>query len=192
MYLKTNIMKNFTFLLKDKKSASLKTAKIHLGLILTFCFILFTNYGYTQESTFYKLPNNESEIKSLLLKDSKIDSEKVFDLIHKLPPMIYVENNKIQMVTETNPIVLVLLDVRSFDFLHDKNLLYNKVEMITIHINQLNDLSIKMDFSKISGFDELKYIYIQCIVECTENQIKSMIVNSNPKNIVLFKVITPA
>lgn len=174
------------------KLANSKTAKINLGLILAFCFVLFTNYGYTQESTFYKLPNNETELKSLLSENSNIDSGKVFDLIHKLPPMIYVEDNKIQMVTETNPTVLVLMNVQSFDFLHTKNLLYNKVEMITIHINQLSDLSIKMDFSKINGFDELKYIYIQCIVECTENQIKSMIVNSNPKNIVLFKVITPA
>ncbi|HLV38586.1 hypothetical protein [Xanthomarina sp.] len=115
------------------------------------------------------------------------------ELLHGKNPTIYIENSIIINVTgDESPKVLQLLDGTSNLLLQDNNSLYSNVEVITIKLNRLSDLNSRLDLSHINGFSSLKYVYIQCLFECTDQQINNYLLNADSVTTVFYKVVNPS
>lgn len=114
-------------------------------------------------------------------------------LLHGKNPTIYIENSRIINVTgETSPKVLKLLDGTSSGLLLDNNNLYSQVEVITITLNRASDLNNRLDLSRINGFPSLKYVYVKCLFECTDQQIRNFLLNTDSVTTVFYKVVNPS
>tara|TARA_R110001583_G_scaffold49099_2_gene153784 strand:- start:2838 stop:3395 length:558 start_codon:yes stop_codon:yes gene_type:complete len=126
-------------------------------------------------------------------KSSTDIKEGFFSLKKNLKPTIYIENNRIKKVSgDTAPLILKYENSYSLEILNENNSLIKEVELITIKLKSQNELNNRFDISKIRGFNNLKYIYIQCNFKCTSNQISSFILNVDPKVAIFYMVNNPS
>ncbi|PWI29172.1 hypothetical protein DI383_12030 [Flavobacteriaceae bacterium LYZ1037] len=147
--------------------------------------IFFTSISFAQENNIYKLPDNSDQNS---LRSSRITNYPQ-DLLYDLEPSVYIKNNNVEnVVGVASPKVLKLKDVNSIPFLSNRNALYNKVEMITINVTSLSDLSRPFIVDDIRGFANLKYIYIKSEFLITENQIRNFIQNADPEISIFYKI----
>lgn len=156
-------------------------------------FIIFSSNCFAQENRIYQLSDTDgvSPNTNLTARNaSNIMIEYPKDLLYGLAPSVYIQNNAIQNVEgATAPTVLKFKDVQSFGFISTRNELYNKVEMITIDLETVNDLQTPFDVDLIRGFDNLKYIYLKCEFPITETQIRAFIQNADPEISIFYKKI---
>src|SRR5690606_37788182 len=116
-----------------------------------------------------------------------------YQIFNRKNHSIYIENSRIINVTgETSPKVLKLLDGTSSSLLLDNNNLYRQVEVITITLNRASDLNNRLDLSRINGFPSLKYVYVKCLFECTDQQIRNFLLNRDSVTTVFYKVVNPS
>jgi hypothetical protein len=167
------------------------------------CFLAVNiNHLSAQSSNIYELTEQDFQNTSVSNKVAKsatfgksIDNVKqgFFSLKKGLKPTIYVDNNKIKKVNGgVSPIILKYQNSYSLEALKENNSLIRDVELLTIKIKNQNELNNRFDFSNIDGFDNLKYIYIQCNFDCTANDISSFILNADPKVIIFYMVSNPS
>jgi hypothetical protein len=161
--------------------------KLSNFLLVSALAILFSANGFAQENIYQIFDENSGN--SSLRSSVNVPNE----LLHGKNPTIYIENSSIINVTgDVSPIVLKLLDATSFSLLQDNNSLYNNVEVITITLNRASDLNNRLDVSSINGFRSLKYIYVKCLFECTDQQIRSFLLNADSVTTVFYKVVNPS
>ncbi|MBJ7882744.1 hypothetical protein [Gelidibacter salicanalis] len=110
------------------------------------------------------------------------------DLLYDLKSTIYVKNNGISKVTGAAPLVLQFKDTKSFNVASKSNALFNKVEMIKIDIASTTTLNTPFNLSSTQGFNNLKYIYLNCEFPVTEDQIRSFIQNADPEIIIFYNI----
>lgn len=115
------------------------------------------------------------------------------ELLHGHNPTIYIENSRVINVTgDESPKVLQLLDANSNLLLQGNNSLYNSVEVITITLGRISDLNNRLDLSRINGFTSLRYVYIKCLFDCTDQQINNYLLNADSVTTVFYKVVNPS
>ncbi|MFK5959239.1 MAG: hypothetical protein QM495_10285 [Lutibacter sp.] len=132
--------------------------------------------------------------KSSTFIKSNVDVKQGFFTLKKgLKPTIYVDYNKVKQVTgDVAPLILKYENSYSLNILKENNTLINKVELLTIKLKNQNEINNRFDFSSIEGFDNLKYIFIQCNFDCTANDISSFILNVDPKVTIFYMVSNPS
>jgi hypothetical protein len=146
--------------------------------------IFFTSISYAQESIQRIYDENEQSIN--LRSSVNIPDE----LLHGKNPTIYIKDASIINVTgDESPKVLKLLDATSSNILRNANNQYNDVEVITITLNRISDLNLRFDLSSINGFNSLRYIYIKCMFDCTDQQIRDFLLNADSVTTIFYKVI---
>jgi hypothetical protein len=156
-------------------------------LLVSALAILFSASGFAQENI-YQIFDEDSGNRNLRTSINVPN-----ELLHGKNPTIYIENSTIINVTgEASPKVLKLLDATSFNLLQDNNSLHNSVEVITITLNRVSDLSNRFDVSRINGFRSLRYIYVKCLFDCTDQQISSFLLNADSVTTVFYKVVNPS
>lgn len=160
---------------------------------ITFFIVLNTIQISAQKSKIYKLNEDKLEIKATLANDKKVDFERLYSLLYDLHPVAYIEKNEIKKVFgNTSPVKLVFEDLESFNLLHIDNSLFHDVELITVSLNSESDLHRVFDLSEIKGFNNLKYIYIQCYFKCTTNKIESFVLNSDSEFTIFYIMLNPS
>lgn len=157
---------------------------------------LFSGTCFAQDNEIFKLTDRDkvannvtsSKNNNIALNTSTLTTELPNDLLYDLKPSVFIKNNGILNVEGYEPVVLIFLDAQSFNFVSNRNPLYNKVEMITINLKSENDLANAFDVSSIRGFSHLKYIHLKCEFSITENQIRSFLKNADPEITFVYNI----
>jgi hypothetical protein len=169
--------------------------KIMLLLILT----LFTVTDYAQEYRAgasqtdllqsQKIMHVDQLIESLRATSKNIDSNplRIESLTKDVQPSIYVSSQDVK--TYGDKPTCLFIDIKSLNTVNLSNLLINDIEIITIKINNTQDLSSMIDLSKFSNFPKLKYIYILSTVKSPKDEIIRLIKNNNPKYDVFYNIL---
>lgn len=149
--------------------------------------ILFSANGFAQNNI-QRIFDDSSE-NSSMRSSVTIPNE----LLHGNNPTIYIQNSEIINVTGTeSPTVLKLLDASSNSLLQANNRSYNSVQVITITLNQMSDLNNRLDLSRINGFTSLRYVYVKCLFECSDDQVRNYLMNADSVTTVFYKVVNPS
>lgn len=185
-------MKNITLTVL---SASIK--KTTAICILLLCAInlnaqdiVIYELDQVQES---QIKGSSSQAKNGLAKKATSNSDRFLKIIKKNEPTVYLNNNVLTKTsTYSEPVRLKAGDVQSLEILKKSNKIFNKVELITINLKNEKDLNSPIDVSSINGINQLKYIYIRCYFKCTNNQIKTFVLNANPKITIFYSMVNPS
>jgi len=173
-------------------------------IIVGFFAILSGNQFFAQNANVYELFEqdfqNTSKIasknvsKSTSYSKSSLDvKEGFFSLKRDLKPTIYVANDKITKISgDSAPLILKYENSYSLEIINENSSLIKNVELLTIKLKNQKDLINRLDFSTIKGFNNLKYIYIQCNFKCTASQISSFILNVDPKIAIFYMINNPS
>lgn len=163
--------------------------KLTFSSFLMVCLlcIFYSANSFAQENI-QRIYDDNSET-SNLRSSANIPNQ----LLHGKNPTIYIENSRVINVTgDTSPKVLKLLDANSYNLLQDNNPLYNNVEVITITLSRISDLNNRLDLSRINGFSSLRYVYVKCLFDCSDQQISNFLLNAESVTTVFYKVVNPS
>lgn len=174
--------------MKNKLSLSFYTFLVSIFVVLIPC-----NEIIAQEKGIYELKENSMLSKDSSKKSKTPDRAGFYDLAFKAHPTSYAFNNNLKSPVEStvNISKLTFNDTKSFGLLNNNNKNFNNVELITITLKSVDDLNNKLILTEYSNFGNLKYVYIKCFFDCTEQQIKEFI--SPDTNVrVFYKIEIPS
>ncbi|NJX15442.1 hypothetical protein [Tamlana crocina] len=147
-----------------------------LFLFLSILF-LSSNQVAAQDYDIYELQKeNPSVSKSAGKVDKSKNRTEFYDLYQNLHTTIYVSNNKIDKVYGEGDIKRITLsDNNSFAFLNTDNDQFKEVKLITVKLKSKNDLNQVLDLSDSPHFVKLKYVFLKCYFEYTDEDIQNFI-----------------
>jgi hypothetical protein len=176
-----------------------KITLINVATFLLFSILTVegqtTNFIQVSESDFESVQlngniKNNIEISSRSNSKEKNTNKRFFEIAYKKFSTIYVENGNIKKVSEEgNPIKLKSDDLQLQSLLNSSNNLFESIELITVDLKQQSDLSKSINVSNLTEFKNLKYIFVKCYFECSADQIRRLILNSNPE-ITVYYILT--
>ena len=155
-----------------------KSAKTFFTLLLSLGFLLIVqNTANAQEHDVYEVSYNN--FKKEISK--KNDRERFFDLAFKKHPTHYFNKNGFKSNSgSTKPLKINLGDTKSFNKILDSNYEKDNVELLVISLDNQTELYNSLDLSNSTDFKNLKYVYVKCNYNCTnEDIIKFIKVKSN-------------
>jgi hypothetical protein len=112
-------------------------------------------------------------------------------LVYELNPYVIIREGIVSTYAEP-PFVCVDSDAQSVDKLYYANPLYSQAELLTIRIDNQADLKIILDIAKLYGFTNLKYINFLCSIDCTVEQVRTILRINNSKITVLYLISIPS
>lgn len=174
--------------MKNKLSLSFYTF-----LVSIFVTLIPFNNIIAQDKGIIELKENSTLSKNSSDKNKKNDREGFYNLAFKLHPTAYVKDNNFKSQIETSNSVskLTFNDTKSFGIVNNNHNNLNNVELITVTLHTSADLNNKLILIDNSNFGNLKYVYIKCFFDCTEQQIKEFI--SSDTNVrVFYKIEIPS
>jgi len=167
-----------------KNKINISTTKL-LFVVLLALFVDVS--GFAQTNAIYNLTENSATSVNARVATPSITRYPT-SLLYDLQPSIYVEQNAIINVNGIkSPKVLKMKDTQSFELVKTRNQLYKDIEMITINLKTVSDLSRTFDVDSIRGFNHLKYIYLKSDFPLTVNQIREFILNADPEINIFYK-----
>ena len=161
-----------------------------LKSLMLFCAVvlLFNYESNAQENGIYEL-NASSQFSRATASKSKTSDTRTefYNLSQKLHPTAYLANNKLKNTYGDGDVVkLTLDDVASLNLIKQDKVNFDNVELITITLKSIADLSTPITLSNDSGLSKLKYLYIRCYFDCNNEQIKSFVKNISNSNVRVF------
>ncbi|WP_010229356.1 hypothetical protein [Gillisia marina] len=148
--------------------------KITLALfisLLSFCAVDAQNTtAFELDEYISQTSNNKSSLKT---KSSQPLSTPLQVLAYNLVSTVVIENSEIKVFGEQPPLKAELL-YNSFNILSTSNAQFNKVELLVIKLDSEDQLNTSLDFSKIQGFNNLKYVYFLCPFNCSKSKIENI------------------
>ncbi|MFI1773632.1 hypothetical protein [Thalassobellus citreus] len=164
-----------------------------LSICISICSI---SNSFSQENNIFELKthNTESKTSSKLKSDKKDNNNReVFNnLAYNLHPSIFIENGIEKTVYGDGlPIKLIFEDVNSLKTFSLNNEKFNEVQILTIKINSLSDLSNHYDFSEKPELKNLKFIFIKSNIKCNPEQLKQFI-KTNSETQVFYTINRPS
>lgn len=189
----------------ERKTTFLRS-NIVLGALISLFFI---NTGVSQEVKVYELfedslTSTVSVASKTVSKTATIaavtettyeeDLNNFYELNFNLIPTIYIKNNSIvQIPNNESPLGVNLEDTNSFNVLKSNNPLFKTVELIVVNAENSNDFNNVFDASTLQGFNNLKYIYVQCLQFNTSvAQIQKFVINVESDITVYFMTVNPS
>ena len=161
-----------------------------LKSITLFCaIVLLSNHeSNAQENGIYEL-NASSQFSRATSSKSKTTNTRTefYNLSQKLHPTAYLAKNRLKNKYGDGDVVkLSLDDVASLDLVKQDKSNYNNVELITITLKSFSDLNTPINLSTTSGLAKLKYLYIRCLFDCNNEQIKGFVKKISNSNVRVF------
>ena len=145
-----------------------------------FLFVLLISLGsvtesFAQEFGIYEI--SSSNTAKANNKNGKVENrDRFYDLALNLQPTHYIENNNLKTVYGSgDPVNMTFEDSRSFGWLNSKGSKKGSVELLMIHLDTANDLQNSLDISDDKDFKNLKYVFIKCRFNCSQNDIEQFI-----------------
>lgn len=154
--------------------------------ILSLVIIGLSTYGQTAVELKSKLIEMKGSGDTLISKEAA----RIESLIYNVQPTLYIQQGVERTYGETPP-VRVTVDSQSVNNLKDANPLFSKVELITIKIDNTDDLNLSLDLTALSGFTNLKYIHFLCSINCAPEDITKLY-TANPGVTVFYIVSLPS
>ncbi len=178
------------YLLFDKFSENMRKK-----VTLLFVFAFYIANISAQESRMNEEVPRIKEVQSYIttLKSNEqnargtiTNSQNLEKLLYKVQSSVYIQSNDVKTYGDkpTN----LFVDISTMSMLDDSRILKNNIEIVTIKINNTNDLSSSINLSLFSNYRNLKYIHIVSNVPTTENFINSMLQNLNEKYTVFYSI----
>lgn len=173
-----------------------KITLLNLRILLIVCIsFLSINYTVAQVDNIIQLTDGDFELaqKEMANFNKKNNSQRFFEIANELLPTIYVKNGSIRKVKgESNPVKLKSDDFQLNSLLKSDNKLFKSVELITIKLKQQSDLNKSINTATLTEFKSLKYIFIKCYFECSNTQIRNIVLNTNPEITVYYIITNPS
>ena len=107
-------------------------------------------------------------------------------LLYDNQPSIYFNSSEVKTLGE-NP-KSFFVDFQNLNRLNNSNLLKNNIEIVTIKINNPNEINSTIDLSVFSSFKKLKYVHIYSSVIINESILSKMIRNYDEKYTVFYTI----
>jgi hypothetical protein len=117
---------------------------------------------------------------------SSLNVQNVRDLIYNTQPSIYYYSGVVKTYGEKPKNLFT--DINSLNNLNSAILLKNNIEIITIKLENSNQLNTTINLGLFSSFKNLKYIYILSSIETTSEAITNMISGSDDKYSIFYKL----
>lgn len=117
-------------------------------------------------------------------QDSKLNDLK--HLLYDLQSAVYSSSGEINVYGE-KPTAL-FTDISSINSLNTSVSLKNDIEIVTIKIEKTADFNNSIDLNSFSGFEKLKYIFINSKIETNPAVINNLIKNDTSKYTLLYKI----
>lgn len=159
------------------------------GIALTGIFLLSSlgalsqNYQVIDLGDLMDAPGNYSN------EISKNEAEEISALVYDLHPTIFIGNSGIKILGDEAP-VKAELTAGNFQRLSTSNPGYNNVKLLKLKVENEADFNASFDLSNLEGFENLKYVFVECTFECSATRIENMF--SNVGNVkVLYIISTP-
>ena len=124
--------------------------------------------------------------KNSTARKSKPEKTNLEKLLYDNQPSIYFNSSEVKTIGE-NP-KSFFVEFQNLNRLNNSNLLKNNIEIVTIKINNLNELNSTIDLSVFSSFKKLKYVHIYSSVIITESILSKMIRNYDEKYTVFYTI----
>jgi hypothetical protein len=137
--------------------------------ILSLVIIGLSAYGQTAVELKSKLIEMKGSEDTLISKEAT----KIESLVYNVQPTLYIQQGVEKTYGETPP-VRVTVDAQSVNNLKDANQLFSQVELITIKIDNPDDLNLSLDLTALPGFTNLKYIHFLCSINCAPGDIAKL------------------
>ncbi|HNW90090.1 MAG TPA: hypothetical protein PKN48_10540 [Bacteroidales bacterium] len=169
---------------RTKKSVALGGRKQILMILPVMMFMLFSMNIMAQ---------NAIEL-GPALNSLKITANQQYNVINSLiydvQPTVYVQNGMVQSFGN-GPAKRVEVSTNSFDNLYETNPVFSDVEIITVKINNKNDLKMPgLNIQDLSHFTNLKYILYLCSINCDPVSINKMFTPEIHDGITIFYQIS--
>lgn len=143
-------------------------------------FFLITTISFAQsENVDSYLANLENS-----RQDSKLTHLK--HLLYDLQSAVYSSSVEIKVYGD-QPTAL-FTDINSIYSLNTSVSSKSTIEIVTIKIEKLADLSRSIDLNALSDFENLKYIFISSAIETSPSVINNLIKNDTSKYVLLYKI----
>jgi hypothetical protein len=165
-----------------------KSANTFFTLLLSLSFLLIVqNTAHAQEHDVYEVSYNNLKKET----SKKNDRERFYDLAFKKQPTHYFNNNGFKSNSGTiKPLKINLGDTKSFNKILDSSYEKEYVELLVISLDNQTELYNSLDISNSTDFKKLKYVYVKCKYNCSnEDILKFVKVNSNVR--VFYKYDLP-
>lgn len=107
-------------------------------------------------------------------------------LVNNLNPSVHLMDGQVK-VSEASPTTF-FTDLVSIPTINNQSLPITKIEVVTIHIDNLAQLNSTIDMSAFSGFERLKYVHINSSVICSTTDLFRMLKNVGSQYKVLITV----
>ena len=177
-------------LLFDKLTNRMRK-KVMLLFIFAFCIANISAQEAMLDDDIPRIMEVKSFISSLKSSDQTArraysSSENVEKLLYSIQPSVYLQSGDVTTYGErpTN----LFMNISSMNGLTDSRILKNNIEIVTIKINNSNELNSFIDLSLFSSFKNLKYIQITSNVPASETVFSSMVQNFNAKYSVFYSI----
>ena len=180
-----NLQAKFLF----EKSNETMRIKVFLLLML----VTFSTSLSAQVKSEIETPNVR-EINSYLNKQGALmrtpgnvysDAKNLEDLISNVQSSVYYYSGVIKTYGEKPKNLFT--NISSLAQISNQNFFKNNIEIVVLTIDKPSDLST-IDMALLSSLKNLKYIYIVSKVSVTSQTISNLIINSNEKYSVFYKV----
>lgn len=156
-----------------------QTLKTSLILVISCLCILLPDFVNAQDRNIFEISGNTS-----LNIDDRQD---FYNLAFNLNTTVYLKDNSVQNTYGNGSIIKVTMqDTESFDLLKTNQSQYNQAELITIHVNNFNELNKNIDLTSLTEMKGLKYIFIECLFKCQLQDVQNF-VKANP-NVRVFYI----
>jgi hypothetical protein len=146
-------------------------------------FIAFMLYSTTISSQ--SIPS-DSYIQNLKASGQNVSATELEHLLYDLQSAVYFFSGEIKTYGEKP--TSFFTEINSISTIGSSATLKNDIEIVTIEINSISDLSKTIDLSQFSGFNKLKYIYILSNIQTNEMNINQLIRNPNPQYTIIYKI----
>lgn len=117
----------------------------------------------------------------------KSEASHIESLAFSLQPKIYIENGIEKYSGVTDPIC-ANIDVSSVNRLYIANPSFNKVQLLSIRIKNLNELNFVLNYSSLQDFQSLKYVEFLCDFNSDPTLLKNVLSNFPESGILIFYI----
>ncbi len=180
----------------DSKTVILKVSFFSL-------LFLLLHVTYAQNEKIYELFENETlqnrtttnQSKTSLSNKNTYNSNlnEFYQLHNNVHPTVYVAGNSVKnRAGKLKPLKLTAEDVVALTSLNRSNALYSSVQLLTIKLENPSDLNRVLDLSKLQGFTNLEFVFIQSPFKISVNQIRNFILNPGPNVTIYFMNVNPS